>query len=653
MLNFIKNEKQNEHIFISHRLKQMTTSNMFVEPEEKSTGFKFKRVFDQKAGCAVSKSIQTTFQFVAPSKMCTALFSSAEFENAYIEYNTQMVRDYREGTYRCFSDGRTFKSNQFFQSNPLAIQMNLFTDDFEPCDPLKSRAGVHKITAFYFQIMNLPPKLLSKTDNIYLVALSDACDYKSDLCDVNTVLETILTDIRLIETNGILTSSKRNLKGTLACVSFDNLGGNNLFGFSGGFNANYYCRICENKRSECQMMVDESTMILRTKEEYAQMIAKIEAGENLSLTETKGIKSACILNDMPNFHILSNVTVDLMHDVFEGIVGFLLEEVFKYCVRENITSLYRLQSLVDNYYYGYLQKNKPSKLNIDKKNVGQNASQALCLILHLPFILFPFKEKLQPIWLSVESILQIIQILLSDEVDDAFDLKRLSEMITTHLKCYKDFFNRLLKPKHHFLLHHVMVIILMGPVKRFWSLRMEAKHQFFKRIIYRLKNFQNIKKTLAYEHQQHFCSSPGSLIDDVSYGKSSQFIECANFGEFVAYVREMQFADDVIEDAKTVKSFKYNDRHFKPGLLVANENHFYEIEHILCIQNEVLFLCDKIYEILLYDTFLNSFEIKSRHESTVLNFNDLKNNKPHEKKCLGESVYVIVDCLAVYKMHSK
>lgn len=631
----------------------MKTSSIFVEPVEKSTGFKFKRVFDENAGCAVSRSIQTTFQFVPPSKMCTALFSCPEFEKIYVEHNTQMVHDYRDGTYRCFSDGQTFKTNQFFQSNPLAIQINLFTDDFEPCDPLKSRAGVHKITAFYFQIMNSPTNLLSKTDNIYLVALSDACDSKSDLCDVNTVLETILTDIRLIETNGILTSSKRNLKGTLACVSFDNLGGNVLFGFSGGFNANYYCRICETKRSECQIMVDESTMILRTKEEYERTIAQIEADASLSLTETKGIKSSCLLNNLPNFHILSNVTVDLMHDVFEGVVGFQLEEVFRYCLRENITTLSRLQSLVDNYYYGYLEKSKPSKLNIDKKNVGQNASQALCLILHLPFILFPFKEKLQSIWLSVESLLQIIQILLSDEVNDAFDLKRLSELITTHLKCHKDFFNQLLKPKHHFLIHYVMLMILMGPVKWFSSLRMEAKHQFFKRIINKLKNFKNMKKTLAFEHQQHFCSSHASLIDNVSYGKSSQFIECENFGVFVPFLKQMQFVDDVIEDANIVKSFKCNDRRFKPGILVKNENNFYEIEHILCIQNETLFLCDKIYEILSYDTFLNSFEIKYKHETTVWNFSNLKNNKPHEKKCLGGSVYVIVDCLAVYKMHFK
>lgn len=631
----------------------MTASKIFVEPEEKSTGFKFKRIFDEKANCVVSKSVQTTFQFVAPSKICTALFSSLEFENAYINYNTHQASSRKEGIYRNFCDGQTYKSNQFFQSNPFAIQINLFTDDFEPCDALKTRAGVHKMTAFYFQIMNLPPNGRSKTDNIYLVALSDACDVKSELCDVNIVLETILADIKLIETNGIVTKSNRNLKGTLACVSFDNLGGNILFGFSGGFNANYYCRICENKRSECQILVDENEIVLRTKQEYEKMVASIESGENLNLTETKGIKSACLLNNLPNFHILSNVTVDLMHDVFEGVVGYLLEEVFKYCIKENIATLGQLQSQVDNYYYGCLWKNKPSKLIIDKKNVNQNASQALCLILHLPYILFPFKEKLQSIWLSVESMLQIIQILLSDELDDEFDLKRLSEMITTHLKCYKEFFNQLLKPKHHFLIHYVLVIMLMGPVVRFWSLRMEAKHQFFKQIINKTKNFMNIKKSLAYKHQEHFFLSPASLTDDVSYGKCSQFIDCKNIDEFVIQLKAMQFSDKIIEDACVMKSLKVNNRHFKPGLLVANESKFYEIKHILSIQNEILFLCDQCYEILVYDTFLNSFEIKPKHESSVLNLNNLNNNKPCEKKYLDGSVYTIVDNLAIYKMNLK
>lgn len=137
-----------------------------------------------------------------------------------------------------------------------------------------------------------------------------------------------------------------------------------------------------------------------------------------------------------------------------------------------------------------------------------------------------------------------------DEVDEAIDLKRLSELITTHLRCYRDFFKHLLKPKHHFLLHYVMVIMLMGPVVRFWSLRMEAKHQFFKRVVYKTKSFVNIKKSLAYKHQEHFFLSPPSLTDDVSFGKSTQFLECENIDEFIIHLKAIQFTDEIIERCK-------------------------------------------------------------------------------------------------------
>lgn len=287
-----------------------------------------------------------------------------------MNYNKHKHHDCVDGTYQSICCGETYKSNEFFQSNPLAIQIKLFTDDFEPCDPLKSKAGVHKITAFYFQINNLPLSLLSKTNNIYLVALSDASDSKNELADVDNVIETIIRDIKLIESNGIMTANKSVLKGTLVCVSFDNLGGNALFGFSGGFNANYYCRICTSKRADCQKMIKENSRTLRTKDEYQQVVSKIQPNVIVNLTETKGVKSSCPLNSLANFHILTNVTVDLMHDVFEGVIGFLLEQVFHHCVETKVTTIEHLQTLVECYYYGSLWKrNVPSKFNVDKKTL--------------------------------------------------------------------------------------------------------------------------------------------------------------------------------------------------------------------------------------------------------------------------------------------
>lgn len=273
-------------------------------------------------------------------------------------------------------------------------------------------------------------------------------------------------------------------------------------------------------------------------------------------------------------------------------------------------------------------------------------------MIHLPFILFPFKNQLKTIWLAVESMLQIVQILLSDEINDE-DLKRLSNVITVHLECYQNVFGQTLKPKHHFLLHYVRVIQLMGPVVKFWALRMESKHQFFKREIQNTKNFVNIKKSLAYKHQEHFFAAPASLTDDIKFGKLTLFIECDSFGIFVADLKMMAFTDDAIQASYTAKSLNVNDRYYKPGVLVASDSKFYEIERILSIRNDTLFLCNKCYDISSHDSFLNSFKIKSKGERAVLNIRHLKNNKAYEKKHLDGSIYVIEDCLVTYKMNIK
>lgn len=568
-----------------------------------------------------------------------------------MDFNQTKEHRCRRGVYFDFCCGRVFKSIDFFKQNPFAIQIRLFTDDFETCDPLKSHVGVHKITAFYFQINNMPPNILSKTENIYLVALSDTHDAKNELADVDNVIETIVADIKMLESKGIVTQSNHILKGALTCGQFDNLGGNNLYGFSGGFNANFYCRLCSSKRDDCQQMIEEDLTSKRTINEYNATVSKIQSGKKLSLTQTKGIKKACVLNDLAHFHILKNTTVDLMHDVFEGCVGFLLEQFFNYCITQKILSINRIQSLAECFHYGELSKlNIPSKIMLDKKNIGQNASQSRCLILNLPFIFYEFKNQLEPIWLSVSSMLQIVQIILSTEITES-DLLRLSDLTKTHLQCYKEYFNEPLKPKQHFLTHYSNVIRDMGPVVRFWAMRMEAKHQYFKQIIHKARNFINIKKTLALKHQANFVIASSTSLDENSIlrGKPTLFVECIYFDQYYEQLTN-KFANESIQNSTTIKSLKFSGRIYKPGLLITSAKVFFEIQFILCIDEEILFLCHKSYNVQHYDSFLNSLKIHCTQEESIINLKDLKNNDSFEKKILHENVYVIADCLSIFNM---
>ena len=44
-----------------------------------------------------------------------------------------------------------------------------------------------------------------------------------------------------------------------------------------------------------------------------------------------------------------------------------------------------------------------------------------------------------------------------------------------------------------------------GPLVRYWTMRYEAKHSYFKRLSQSLRNFINLPYTLASRHQQYYC----------------------------------------------------------------------------------------------------------------------------------------------------
>ncbi|RUM61852.1 MAG: hypothetical protein DSY59_01135, partial [Persephonella sp.] len=56
-------------------------------------------------------------------------------------------------------------------------------------------------------------------------------------------------------------------------------------------------------------------------------------------------------------------------------------------------------------------------------------------------------------------------------------------------------------PKHHFLMHFPSMISKYGPLRNFWCMHFEEKHQYFKKLISNLRNFKNVTHTLAFRHQ--------------------------------------------------------------------------------------------------------------------------------------------------------
>lgn len=636
------------------RTKKMKKLASYVEPEEKAIGLAWSVLKDKTTGKTTRKMVQSTFHYVSIIQQLKSIFADAAFCQQFFEYNSTKRHLCSAGIYEDFCCGEKYCGQEFFLSNPEAVQIQLFTDDFEPCDALKSRAGVHKQCAFYFQIRNMPKMLLSRLDNIHLVALCNSEYLKNDFVNLDNILVHIVNEIKILESVGIVVNGKE-IKGTLVNVSFDNLGGNSCFGFSEGFNANYYCRICECHKEDCHSMTMEDKSKLRNKNDYNDMIALIQANRKIDLTQSKGIKKYCILNDLNCFHILENLSVDLMHDVHEGIVPFLLQNLFAHCVDKKIFKTEDAQKMVQYFNYGVLsKKNRPSKLNLDRRNLGQSAHQSHCLMVNLPFILLKFKSRLLEVWRPVETLLQIIQILYSGRIDEN-DLSRLTSLIDSHLSSIKDIFGVDLLPKHHFLLHYPTVIRLMGPVIFMWTMRMEAKHNFFTEVVRKKKNFINLTKTLSYKHQE-MQYVKGINYSDVLVPAKIQvhFVDCKDFQKYENLLTEKIPATEIIVEIHTIKSLYLNGTLYKRGLLIEFGSKFSEIDYVLCdpSSKQYWLLCCSEFKVHQMNYFCNSLILEKFSDiSRIFDLNELNDNKSYEAIYVKDEIHVKAENLKLFHMY--
>lgn len=166
----------------------------------------------------------------------------------------------------------------------------------------------------------------SSLDNIHLVALFYAQDIKS--IGFNAILDPIVRDLKYLEETSILVENIKYLR-SLVALCHDNLGGNMLFGMVESFSAHYSCRICLVSREESKLLTTENNLTLRTNENYEYHCNQIGDNNNVY-----GIKKGSILNDLKYFKLCNSSTVDIMHDILEGIAQLEIKHFLKYFLKQ-------------------------------------------------------------------------------------------------------------------------------------------------------------------------------------------------------------------------------------------------------------------------------------------------------------------------------
>lgn len=230
------------------------------------------------------------------------------------------------------ADCELMKNNDFIKSNSNVIQLLLFQDAFEVCNPLGSAKKKYKIVAMYMALINLPPYLRTKVENVQLVF---SC-LESHIAKFgwDKILEKVIY-IRKLETEGItifVNGVHKTFFGTLIAMLGDNLGSHQIGGYCSNFStSHYFCRYCQISRKEFHENIF-CERILRTSENYKETLLK---GETDKKANMKGILNDSPLNKLNYYHVANTgLPPCIAHNLPDGILKVDLFLIMEYFIKK-------------------------------------------------------------------------------------------------------------------------------------------------------------------------------------------------------------------------------------------------------------------------------------------------------------------------------
>ncbi|CAI6372005.1 unnamed protein product [Macrosiphum euphorbiae] len=210
-----------------------------------------------------------------------------------------------------------------------------------------------------------------------------------------------------------------------------------------------------------------------------------------------GIKEPCIWNDVGSFNVTTNYSVDIMHDMAEGVckydVGLILKEMI---YNLKYFSLDTLNNRIESFNYGPVDiRSRPTLItDTSLKREGylkMSASEMLCLTKYLGLIIGDLVPEESELWNLYILLKKILDIIFCKWIQNQ-DVILLQSIITEHHELYKTLFQNILQPKHHHMVHYPLIIKNSGPLSLFWSMRFEAKHKELKETAHSNTSRKNI-----------------------------------------------------------------------------------------------------------------------------------------------------------------
>ena len=364
-----------------------------------------------------------------------------------------------------------------FEQNEIIIPCFLYHDDFEPDNPLSSNAGANKIAAFYYSFPGIPQHFNSSPKYIF-----DAMVFNSALKkhEFDSALKPLVDEFKELEKNGIMVEidGKITKVFVVLCLTIgDNLAQNELLGFNTSFNATYSCRFCLTPKSSTKIDTKIKDETIRNQNNYFDDLEKCQ----------HGIVKECPLSELSHFEVTKNYSVDIMHDIFEGVARYDIALFLKYIIYEHkIIDLWTLNKLKQEFDYGAIEignMGPPITENSIKANYIIMSASEMRNFLHFLPLMIGHKindKKHLPVWDFICGLILIADISMKSKFTEQ-DSNNIDNLIKTYLKRRLNLFQQSLKPKHHLMLHYKTCIDYTGPIRNFMCFSYEQKNKDVKK----------------------------------------------------------------------------------------------------------------------------------------------------------------------------
>lgn len=615
------------------RFKQFKLTNSYIEPVSVICG---QRINDTRINSRVTANIDDcTYQYIPIKKTLQHFLELPSVFDSMCSY----IHNLKQSTgISNLIQGSLWKETQTSNNNKTIFPLLLYSDDFEIGNALGSHAGTYKICGVYFSLGCLPVQYSSLLENIFLAQLCFSTDVKTFGND--KMFQYLIRDLKCLETEGLVIQTEagsHTVYFSLALILGDNLGLHSLLGLTQSFNSNNFCRFCRCNKDECSIAICENVDLLRTVENY----------ENDLFERHVGIKEPCVWHQLPNFHLTRNLSVDIMHDIFEGICRYDLGHIlYEFIWVNKFFSLDLLNNRLQ--FHNFLDKNKPpaiTRTQVLQRHIVFSASEMNSFVKNLSLIIGDLIPLGNPLWELYLTLLEIIEIVTSKQITlECVELLR--TVISEHHSLYIEHFGRL-KPKHHFLVHYPSILQKIGPLNQISSIRFEAKHKQFKAAANATNSRKNILYSLATKNQLNMCYrllSKNGFKDDIEFGSEDlNFVPGSLEYEHFQSFMKFNMSDDFFA-VTWVKVFgiKYT---FNLAVFVDSENFSPKFGHIRSIvikekTKDIYFVLNRLSTLGL-DEHLRAYEVEIlKNELFCLESNMLENNFPVLIHVVNQKFYI-------------